>query len=141
MDDTDQKLVNLLKNNGRESTTALARMLKLSRSTVQDRITRLEERGIIAGYTIRFNEAYKNRQITAHVLIQLNPKNADQILVNLRKIPLIKAVYAVSGIYDMIALVKAETTEEIDRTLDDIGRMNGINKTTSSIVLSTKFEL
>ncbi|WP_339861782.1 Lrp/AsnC family transcriptional regulator [Paremcibacter congregatus] len=141
MDDTDQKLVNLLKNNGRESTTALARKLGLSRSTVQDRIARLEDRGIIAGYTIRFNEDYQNRLITAHVLIQLNPKNADQILASLRKIPLIKAVYAVSGIYDMIALVKAETTEEIDSTLDEIGRMDGINKTTSSIVLSTKFEI
>jgi len=141
MDSTDQKLINLLKNNGRESTTALARKLGLSRSTVQDRISRLEDRGIIAGYTIRFNENYKRRQITAHVLIQLDAKFADQILQNLRKIPLIKAVYAVSGIYDMIALVKAETTEDIDSTLDDIGRMDGIKKTTSSIVLSTKFEI
>ncbi len=141
MDATDQKLINLLKNNGRESTTALARALGLSRSTVQDRISRLEDRGIIAGYTIRFNEDYKRHQITAHVLIQLNPKFADHILQNLKKNPLIKAVYAVSGIYDMIAMVKAETTEEIDKTLDEIGKMTGIEKTTSSIVLSTKFEI
>jgi len=140
MDDTDQKLINLLKNNGRESTTALARTLGLSRSTVQDRIARLEDRGIIAGYTIRFNDDYKKRQITAHVLIRLNPKFADQILQKLKQNPLIKSVYAVSGIYDMIAMVKAETTEEIDRTLDGIGKMAGIGKTTSSIVLSTKFE-
>jgi len=140
MDDTDQKLINLLKNNGRESTTALARMMGLSRSTVQGRIARLEDRGIIMGYTIRFNADYHKRRITAHVLILLNPKFAVQILQNLKKMPLVKAVYAVSGIYDMIALVKAETTEEIDRTLDEIGRIEGIKKTTSSIVLSTKFE-
>lgn len=141
MDTTDQKLINLLKNNGRESTTSLARMMGMSRSTVQDRISRLEDRGIIAGYTIRFNPDYNRRQITAHVLMLLNPKFADQILQNLKKIPLIKAVYAVSGIYDMIVLVRAETTEEIDSTLDEIGRMEGIKKTTSSIVLSTKFEI
>ncbi|PCI32061.1 MAG: AsnC family transcriptional regulator [Alphaproteobacteria bacterium] len=141
MDSTDQKLITLLKNNGRESTTALARKLGLSRSTVQDRISRLEDRGIIAGYTIRFNADYTRRQITAHVLMSLNPKFSDQILHNLKKIPLIRAVYAVSGIYDMIVLVTAETTEEIDRILDAIGRMDGIKKTTSSIVLSTKFEL
>lgn len=137
----DQKLINLLKNNARESTTALARMLGLSRSTVHDRILRLEDRGIIAGYTIRLNADYNKRQITAHVLMQLNPKFADQILQSLKKMPLIKAAYAVSGIYDMIVLVKAETTGEIDKTLDEIGRMEGIKKTTSSIVLSTKFEL
>ena len=141
MDDTDQKLINLLINNGRESTTALARKMGLSRSTVQDRVSRLEDRNIIAGYTIRLNENYNRRQITAHVLMMLNPKFSDQILQDLKKIPLIKAVYAVSGIYDMIVLVKAETTEEIDNTLDRIGRMEGIKKTTSSIVLSTKFEL
>lgn len=141
MDETDQKLINLLKNNGRESTTSLARMLKLSRSTVQDRISRLEDRGIIAGYTIRFNEDYRRRRITAHVLIQLNPKFAARIVQNLKKNPLIKAAYAVSGIYDMIAMITAETTGEIDHTLDEIGRMEGIKKTTSSIVLSTKFEI
>ncbi|MBL4800506.1 MAG: Lrp/AsnC family transcriptional regulator [Emcibacter sp.] len=141
MDETDQKLINLLINNGRESMTALARMMGLSRSTVQDRLSRLEDRNIIAGYTIRLNENYKKRQITAHVLMVLNPKFADQILQNLKKIPLIKSVYAVSGIYDMIILVKAETTEEIDSTLDRIGRMEGVKKTTSSIVLSTKFEI
>lgn len=141
MDTTDQKLINLLKNNGRESTTALARMLGLSRSTVQDRISRLEDRGIIAGYTIRFNAEYDRHQITAHVLLQLNPKFADQILQNLKKNPLIKAVYAVSGINDMIVLIKAETTEGIDRSLDEIGHMEGVKKTTSSIVLSTKFEI
>ncbi|MBL4613040.1 MAG: Lrp/AsnC family transcriptional regulator [Emcibacter sp.] len=141
MDETDRKLINLLINNGRESTTALARMMGLSRSTVQDRVSRLEDRNIIAGYTIRLNENYNRRQITAHVLMVLNPKFSDQILQDLKKISLIKAVYAVSGIYDMIVLVKAETTEEIDNTLDRIGRMEGIKKTTSSIVLSTKFEL
>jgi len=141
MDMTDQKIINLLKNKGRESTAALARKLGLSRSTVQDRISRLEDKGIITGYTIRLNEAYNSRQITAHVLMMLNPKFAAQILQNLKKIPLIKAAYAVSGIYDMIVIVKAETTEDIDKTLDDLGRMEGIKKTTSSIVLSTKFEI
>ena len=141
MDDTDQRLINLLISNGRESMTALARKLGVSRSTAQERVRRLEDRNIIGGYTIRLNEAHATRQITAHVLMQLNPKFADQILQNLKKIPLIKAVYAVSGIYDMITLVKAETTEEIDSTLDKIGRMDGVKKTTSSIVLSTKFEI
>lgn len=141
MDSTDQQLINLLKHNGRETTTALAQKLGLSRSTVQDRISRLEDRGIIAGYTIRFNAKYDKYKITAHVLMVLNPKFATQILQNLKKIPLIKSIYAVSGIYDMIVLVKADTTEEIDQTLDEIGRMEGVKKTTSSIVLSTKLEI
>ncbi|MCK5574732.1 MAG: Lrp/AsnC family transcriptional regulator, partial [Sphingomonadales bacterium] len=56
MDATDQKLLSLLRENARASTSALARDLGLSRSTVQDRINRLEKRGIVAGYTVRLGE-------------------------------------------------------------------------------------
>ena len=51
------------------------------------------------------------------------------------------AVYAVSGIYDMITSVRAETTEELDKTLDDIGSLPGMEKTTTSIILSKKYEV
>ena len=61
MDDKDKQLLNLLSENSRTSTTTLARTLGLSRSTVQDRIRRLEDRGIIAGYTIRLNDEYSQR--------------------------------------------------------------------------------
>jgi len=140
MDKIDQQLISLLRKNGRATTTALAQTLGLSRSTVQDRISRLEKKNIIAGYTIRFNEDYRRRQITAHVMIRHNPKFADHIIQQLKDMPPVRAVYTVSGIYDLIALVRAETTEDIDMMLDDIGRLKGVEKTTSSIVLSTKFE-
>ena len=140
MDQKDKDIIDLLRKNGRESTTMLARKLKLSRSTVQDRITRLEEKKIITGYTVRFNEDFARRQISAHVMMSQKPKYADQIFAHLKKIPQIRSIYTVSGIYDLIILIKAETTEEIDQTLDNIGRLEGVEKTVSSIVLSTKFE-
>jgi DNA-binding Lrp family transcriptional regulator len=140
MDQKDKDIITLLRKNGRESTTMLARRLGLSRSTVQDRITRLEEKNIIAGYTIRFNEEFIRRQITAHVMIVQKAKYADSILIHLKKISQIRSIYTVSGIYDLIVIIKAETTEEIDQTLDNIGKIEGVEKTTSSIVLSTKYE-
>lgn len=140
MDKIDQQLIRLLRKNGRATTTALAQSLGLSRSTVQDRIARLENKNIIAGYTIRYNKEYRRRQITAHVMISQNPKFADHIIQCLKEMSSIRSVYTVSGLYDLIALVRAETTEDIDTTLDNIGRLKGVEKTTSSIVLSTKFE-
>lgn len=140
MDILDKQLIALLEHNARESTSHLARQLNLSRSTIQARIKKLERTGIIAGYTIRFNPDYAQKQITAHVMISINPKFSDPIVRKLKKLTVLKALHTVSGQYDLIAVLVATTTQEIDSYLDDIGRIEGIEKTTSSIVLSTKFE-
>lgn len=140
IDDKDRALLELLSANSRESVAELARQLKLSRSTVKDRIERLETRGVITGYTVRFSEEYAVGQIQAHVMISSDPKLASQIVRNLRQIAAVKSLYAVNGIYDMIAVLSAESTRSLDQTLDRIGDMEGIEKTVSSIILSTKFE-
>lgn len=140
IDAKDRALIELLSANSRESVAELARKLKLSRSTVKDRIERLETRGIITGYTVRFSEEYAVGQIQAHVMISSDPKLAAQIVRNLRQIAAVKSLYAVNGIYDMIAIVSTESTRSLDQTLDQIGDMEGIEKTVSSIILSTKFE-
>lgn len=140
MDDLDRQLIHLLENDARMPTTELARRLQLSRSTVQDRLRRLEERGVIAGYTIRYKDSFARRQITAHVLISVNPKMTDQVVRDLKRMPSLRSLHAVSGIHDLIALLREETTEAMDATLDAIGRIEGIERTMTSIVLSTKFE-
>ena len=140
LDSNDKQLLALLSANSRESTAELARKLGLSRSTVKDRMQRLEKKGVISGYTIRYSEDYASGQIRAQVMISYEPKLATQIVRLLRQLPTIKAVYAVNGIYDMIALVSADSTLDLDQTLDQIGDIDGIEKTVSSIILSTKFE-
>lgn len=139
-DPTDRRLLSLLTQNARASTSALARELGISRSTVQDRIARLERRGIIAGYTIRFNEDFRQRLLRAHVMIQVNPKLGAQIVEALQDIDGVKALQTVSGVYDLVTAVEAATTEEMDQVLDAIGAIPGVEKTTTSIVLSTKFQ-
>ena len=140
MDATDQALLALLSNNARASTAELARQLQLSRSTVKDRIARLERRGIIRGYAVKLAEPFDREQITAHVMIDVDPKKAGQVVRLLGKITAIKALHAVNGIHDLLAIVAAASTRDLDRALDDIGAIDGIERTVSSIVLSTKFE-
>ena len=139
MDNTDQKLIDLLRENSREPVAALARKLGISRTTVQDRIARLERRKIIEGYTIRFHGDYEQRLISAHVMIQLHPKQSQHINTALAAMPNVRDLHAVSGQYDLIAVLQAATTEEIDRNLDEIGNIRGVEKTMSSVILSTRF--
>ena len=74
IDSTDRQLLALLRSDAREPVAALARKLDLARSTVQERIARLERTGVIAGYTIRAGEDFADRQILAHVMISVDPK-------------------------------------------------------------------
>ena len=140
LDDTDRKLLNLLRADARESVSALARKLDLARSTVQERIARLERTSVIAGYTIRSGEDFAERQIAAHVMISVDPKVAAGVTADLKKMPEVRSLAAISGTFDMMAEVAAETTAKIDAVLDAIGRLKGVQKTMSSIVLSVKFE-
>jgi DNA-binding Lrp family transcriptional regulator len=140
MDQTDKKLLQLLKQNARASIISLAQSVGLSRSTTQDRIKRLEQKGIIAGYTINLNETYEKHQIVAHVMISVHPKKAPIVVMGLRKMINVQTLHAIAGEYDLIAILSAETTEEVDKTIDEMGKFEGIEKTRSSIVLSTKFQ-
>ncbi len=89
---------------------------------------------------MRFSEAYIEGQIQTHVMISSDPKHNAQIVRALRQMPEVQSLYAVNGIYDMIAMLNADSTRTLDQALDQIGDIEGIEKTVSSIVLSTKFE-
>ena len=136
MDETDQKLLALLRTNAREPLAALARKLGLARSTVQDRLKRLEKEHVVAGYTVRLSQEHAQRRIQAHVMISANPKAAAQLVTELRKMPEIHKLAAISGTYDLMADIGAESTERIDA----IGHLKGVERTMSSIILSVKFD-
>jgi len=140
LDEIDRALLGLLAADAREPAASLARKLGIARSTLQDRIERLERDGVIAGYTLRLGADAAGDLITAYVMLSVNPKLSDRVVRALRAIPELRALHAVSGQYDLLARICAETTRRIDEILDRIGHVQGVERTTSSIVLSTKFE-
>ena len=140
MRDTDTRLIALLKANAREPTASLARKLGLARSTVQERIAKLEREGIIRGYSVRLSDDAESRRLRAVVMISADPKQADRVGAELKRMTEVRSLSAVSGAYDMMAIVEAETTGRMDAALDRIGRAAGVARTVSSIVLSEKFQ-
>ncbi len=135
---SDAKLIALLRANAREPTASLARKLGLARSTVQERIARLEREGTIKGYTVKLSEDAPGR-LKAVVMISTDPKQADRVGAELRKLTEVRSLAAVSGASDLIATVEGEGPARLDAALDRIGRIHGVARTVSSIVLSEKF--
>ena len=139
MNSTDARLLALLRENARTSTSELARILSISRSTVQSRIKRMELAGSIRGYTVEYGEDYEKRLVSAYVLIMVHQKLTARTNRELHGIQQIKSVHAISGDYDLLALIKTETTEELSTILDEIGNLEGVERTNSSLILETKF--
>lgn len=140
LDETDQKLIAALRTDARASTAELARRLSLSRTTVQSRIERLERTGVIAGFTVRMGEEFEKGRIEAFVLITVSHKAAAGVIAAARKMPAVQTLLSVSGAFDLIAKISAGTIGEIDRTIDALGALEGVERTVSSVVLATKLE-
>ncbi|KRA76284.1 AsnC family transcriptional regulator [Caulobacter sp. Root656] len=140
IDAIDEKLIAALRENGRASTAELARRVGRSRTTVQSRIERLERSGVIVGYTARLAPDHAHGAVRVHVMIKIGPKEARAVEAALRAIPQVRLLHSVSGDYDMIAIAATATVAEMDQVLDRIGHVAGVERTTSSIILSTKFD-
>jgi len=140
LSDAEQKLLSLLRANARASTAELARQLGVSRTTVQSRIERLEQRGIIIGYGVRLAPDYEQGLVRAHVLLTVTPKLADRVVRALQALPPVRMLHSVSGNFDMIVIVDAPSIRDLDALLDEIGAMDGVERTSSSIILSTRID-
>jgi DNA-binding Lrp family transcriptional regulator len=138
--DADEQLLALLKENARLSTAALARRLGVARSTVQSRLERLERSGVIRGYTVELGPGARARQVQAHAMIAVEPQQQASVERKLKAMPAVAGLLTVSGSYDLIAMLAAESTEALDAALDELRSCPGVKSTSTSIVLSRRFE-
>jgi len=140
MDETDQKLLAKLRENARLPAAELARELGLSRTTVQSRIERLERSGVVTGYTVRLSDAHERGLIRAYVMLTVAPKQAASVVAAARRMPAVRRLQSVSGPFDLIAEAATESAAEMDVLIDALGALEGVERTTSSIVLSSKID-
>ncbi len=143
IDEIDRALIAALRENARAPAAVLARRLGLSRTTVQsrlERLERLERGGVITGYTVKLSEAHERGQILAYVMITVAPKQSAAVVQVVRGLTAVRLLQSVSGAFDLIALIAAPSVAEVDQVIDAIGMLEGVDRTTSSIVMSTKFD-
>ena len=140
LDAIDQTLLNELRENARCPVALLARKVGLSRTAVQARIARLERDKVIVGYGVRSGAAYEQSQVAAHVMLTVGPKLSGQVEAALRKIPEVRSLLSISGTFDMIAIVQAGSIDRLDALIDSIGLLDGVERTNTSVVLSTRIQ-
>jgi DNA-binding Lrp family transcriptional regulator len=140
MDIIDEKLLLALREDGRASTAKLARLVGRSRTSVQSRIERLQKQGVIVGFGVLLAPEHGLGAVRAHVMIKVGPKETRAVTAALRSIPQVRVLHSVSGDVDLIAVAATASVAEMDEVIDRVGALDGVERTNSSIILSTKFE-
>jgi DNA-binding Lrp family transcriptional regulator len=137
MDDVDQQLLSLLREDARASVASLAKSLRVARGTVQNRIAKLEANGTIVGYTVRLKPQTEANRIVALMTIAVEGNAADAVIRALRGDPAVQTLHTTNGRWDIVAELRADTLEAFDRVLSRIRLIEGIAHTETSLLLST----
>lgn len=140
LDEADEQLLSLLREDARQPIAQLAKAMGISRGQLYSRLSRLEEAGIVAGYTVRLGQAFAERRVRAHMMIKTLPKFHRAVEQSLVSLSGVTAIYAISGEYDIIALLEAEDSGQLNELIDDIGLFDGVERTTTSVILAAKLE-
>jgi len=137
MDETDRRLISLLRHNARTSVASLAKSLGVARGTVQNRMARLEAQGTIVGYTVRLKPQVEEPRIRALMTIAVEGNLTDDVIRALRGDPAVTSLHSTNGRWDIVAELSAESLEEFDRALGRVRLLEGVASTETSILLST----
>lgn len=137
LDQIDQRLVGLLRHNARESVATLAKRLGVSRGTVTNRLRKLEDDGIIVGYTLRLRPAATPEGLQAWMSIAIEGNDARRVTASLLGEPAVQALHATNGQWDLLAELQVATLPELARALERIRLIKGISQSETSIHLET----
>jgi DNA-binding Lrp family transcriptional regulator len=137
MDNTDRRLLSLLRDDARMPVAAMAKSLGVSRGTVQNRLTRLEADGTVVGYTVRLKNAADDERIRAFMTVAVEGNRTDEVLKALRGDPAVCALHTTNGRWDIVAELRSDSLEAVDKVLGRIRLIDGISNTETSLLLST----
>jgi DNA-binding Lrp family transcriptional regulator len=137
LDHKDRKLIALLRQNARLPISSLAIHLEVSRATVQNRITRLTDSGVIQGFSVRLKADADTLRIRAITLIQARARQTKEVINILAGLPHIRALHSTNGSWDIIAELSTENLEEFDGALNFIQNIEGVAKTETNLLLTS----
>ena len=137
VDALDQRLIALLRADGRAPVSQLAAALHVSRGTAQNRLDRLIQDGVILGFTVRVRRDIDEHLIRALMTIQLAGKATTAVIARLRGIPELRALHTTNGAWDVIAEIGVDTLPDLDRVLGMIRAIDGIRSSETSILLAS----
>jgi len=134
-DKTDEKIIEYLRDDSRESFVEIGKKLKLSESAVRRRVKNLVDSGTIKKFTIEIGDA---NTTSAIVLISVDSSiDTAKVSSKLTKLEGVKTVYEITGQYDITVIIRAPNISQINNTIDSLRKIPGVSDTNTVIILRT----
>lgn len=134
-DKVDEKIIEFLKNDSRESFVDIGKKLKLSESAVRRRVKNLVDSGTINKFTIEVGEENATKAI---VLVSVeSTMDTSKVSTKLTKLDGVRTVYEITGQYDITVIMSAPNITEINSSIDALRKIQGVTDTNTVIILRT----
>ena len=137
IDNIDQALISLLRQNARESVATLAGRLGVSRGTVTNRMERLEREGLIVGYSVRLRPDVQPDVLRAWMSIEITGNDTRRVRASLLGEPGVAALHSTNGRWDLLAELQVASLEALSQVLERIRLIKGISNSETSIHLES----
>jgi DNA-binding Lrp family transcriptional regulator len=137
LDETDQKLLTLLRHDGRRSISDLAQELGMARATVRARVERMEKQGDIVGYTVILRADAVSMPVRGITMIEVEGRAKDRVVDVLGGLPEVAAVHTTNGKWDLIVELGADSLTDLDTVLGRIRLIPGVASSETNLLLAT----
>jgi len=132
-DDKDREILNILRDDARISAKALAAKVGLARSSLRERIARLENSGVIRGYRTDISDT--SLSAVACLLVKLKQTPSPQVVVRLERLPEVKRCLSLAGELDLLIDVAAQSLARLNQIRDEISNFPEVAEITTAVVL------
>lgn len=139
-DDLDRRIIRELQHNAREATSNIAAKLNVARSTIHERIARMEKDGVITGYSVVLSRNPSEDSVQILMLLEIRQQETRNVLSNLGKYSEIRVCLSINGEYDLFVSAEAPRIEDLDILIDEIGAIKGVLRTKTFVVFGRKFD-
>lgn len=139
-DTLDKRIIRELQRNARASTSTIAQALGVARSTVHERIARMEKDGTIAGYSVVLSRNPGDETVQILMMLEIRQQDTRKVLQRLNTYPEIQVVFSINGEFDLFLSAEAPRVEDLDILIDEIGEIPGVVRTTTSVVFGRRID-
>ena len=140
LDRLDLNLISFLERNARASLTAIARELGIPRTTVRDRIERMEKNGTISGYTVMLTRNPYEKYARGILQLDVDKAKLNKVVDFIKQFYEVKSCEVVTGECDLLCFCEAPQLEDLDALTSEISAGESIREARFSVVMSTRFE-
>ncbi|WP_435128844.1 Lrp/AsnC family transcriptional regulator [Halobaculum sp. D14] len=141
LDETDRAILRALQEDARTPFSEIARRIDMSSATVHDRVSRLEEAGVIRGYHADVDAAQLGYGVSALVGLRVEQGHEEDALERLRGIDGVREVHLTTGEWDVMLRVYAESTDGLRELMfNEIAATDGFDRSQTMVILGTDYE-